>query len=115
MENINITRMALILLGSLALASCGGERTSDEAPAPSAKGKCDVLMNYDIAFDRFDETAQQVAHATGCFIHAELGEVGAIKPNPVKGRLTPRQALAAAIRGTPLHITEQNPDSITVK
>ncbi|WP_251976735.1 hypothetical protein [Salinicola avicenniae] len=72
-------------------------------------------MNYDISFDRFDETAQQIAHATGCFIQTDISKTGGVKPNAVEGKFTPRQAVEQAISGTRLQITDQTPDIITVE
>lgn len=78
-------------------------------------GRCDVPQRYSIDFARWDETAQQIAHATGCFIVMNTEAIGSVKPNPVEGVFTPREAVALAIKGTGLRITRQKPDSITVK
>lgn len=85
------------------------------ATVPNLGGKCDEEQTYDIAFDRFDETAQQIAHASGCFIKTDLSKTGAIKPHPVKGKMTIREAVAMAIKGTSLTIADNQPDEITVK
>lgn len=79
------------------------------------QGKCDAIANYDIHFSRFDETAQQLAHGTGCFISTDLSRTAAVRVNPVKGRMTIREALDTAIAGTGLKVTERQADSITVR
>ena len=82
---------------------------------PDLGGRCDVPQHYAIDFGRWDETAQQIAHATGCFIVMKPERIGSVRPNPVEGVFTPREAVALAIKGTGLRITQQKPDSITVK
>ncbi|MCL1074886.1 hypothetical protein [Shewanella dokdonensis] len=80
----------------------------------SVNGHCDKVSSYDIDFSRFDEVAQQLSHATGCFIKADLSDVGNVKPNPVKGNMSIRSAIAVAIRGTELKIINQDKDSIEI-
>ena len=79
------------------------------------EGKRDTVADYDISFSRFDETAQQLAHGTGCFISTNLSRTAPVRVNPVKGRMTIREALHIAIAGTGLKVTEQQADSITVR
>lgn len=82
------------------------------------EGKCDTVADYDISFisfSRFDETAQQLAHGTGCFIRTDLSRTAPVRVNPVKGRMTIRDALRTALAGTGLKVTEQQADSITVR
>jgi hypothetical protein len=79
------------------------------------QGKCDAIANYDINFPRFDETAQQLAHGTGCFISTDLSRTAPVRVNPVKGRMTIRNALLTALAGTGLKVTEQLADSIAVR
>ncbi|RQN06828.1 STN domain-containing protein [Pantoea ananatis] len=78
-------------------------------------GKCDVKGTYSINFPRFDETAQQLAHASGCFIETDLSRTGAVHVNPVQGTMTIREAVSEAIKGTSLTIVAQKPDTITVE
>lgn len=99
------------IAGLLAGCASGTRLTT----VPDLGGRCDVPQHYAIDFDRWDETAQQIAHATGCFIVMNPQRIGSVKPNPVEGVLTPREAVAVAIKGTGLRITQQKPDSITVK
>ncbi|MDF7662670.1 STN domain-containing protein [Erwiniaceae bacterium L1_54_6] len=78
-------------------------------------GKCDAIADYDISFSRFGETAQQLAHGTGCFIRTDLNRTAAVRVNPVKGRMTIREALHMAVAGTGLKVTEHQADSMTVR
>ncbi|MEN0616224.1 STN domain-containing protein [Klebsiella indica] len=73
------------------------------------------MADYDIHFYRFDETAQALAHGTGCFIRTDLSRTASVRVNPVKGRMTIREALHEAIAGTALKVTEQQADSMTVR
>ncbi len=66
-------------------------------------------------FSRFDETAQQLAQGTGCFIRIDLSRTAPVRGNPVKGRMTIRDALCTALAGAGLKVTEQQANSITVR
>ncbi|MEI7186554.1 hypothetical protein [Dickeya dianthicola] len=110
-----------LLCGILLLSGC--PRTSawpdsgagiPPANQPAPYGKCDKVGSYDIRFDRFDETAQQIAHATGCGIITD-NSTAAVRPHPVVGTMTIRQAVQMAIVGTRLRITHQDRESITVE
>ena len=79
------------------------------------EGKCDTIADYNINFSRFDETAQQLAHGTGCFIRTDLSRTAPVRVNPVIGRMTIREALHMAVAGTGLKVSEQQADSMTVR
>ncbi|KHE01681.1 hypothetical protein C7434_2014 [Pantoea sp. PNA 14-12] len=98
------------LLLALTCTSCS-QSSSGHIPA----GKCDAEATYNLHLSRFDETAQQLAHGTGCFIQTDLSRTGAVQVNPVEGTMTLREALGQAIKGTPLKIVAQTPDVITVE
>ncbi|MCD8539641.1 MAG: hypothetical protein LRY55_07620 [Leadbetterella sp.] len=70
---------------------------------------------YTISAGRFDETAQQLAHASGCFIETDLAKTGAIKVNAVSGKMSIREAIQMAIKGTKLQITGETADKIKVE
>ncbi|MBN3216600.1 hypothetical protein [Pectobacterium polaris] len=106
-------KMLLIAVAGLLLAGCA--QTGTQEYARNLGGKCDMPQYYAIDFSRFDETAQQIAHATGCGIITDTTLTGAIKPHPVKGYLTRREAVFMAIKGTSLKVTQQEPDTITVE
>ncbi|HXV29002.1 MAG TPA: hypothetical protein VD840_01595 [Sinorhizobium sp.] len=112
-----LRNIVAMCIGVSLLAACSNTATdARKADASTAAGRCDTVLDYDIDFDRFDETAQQIAHATGCFIEIEnMTAIASVKPNPVKGRMTPREALSAAIKGTSLIITRNEPDLIGVE
>lgn len=82
---------------------------------PVSVGKCDIQSTYNISAARFDETAQQLAHGTGCFIETNPALTGAVKVKPVKGTMTIREAVHTATQGTSLTVTNNQPDSITVR
>lgn len=106
-------KMLLTAVAGLLLAGCA--QTSTQEYARNLGGKCDVPQYYAIDFSRFDETAQQIVHATGCVIITDTTLTGARKPHPVKGYLTRREAVFMAIQGTSLKVTQQEPNSITVE
>ncbi|AUQ26916.1 hypothetical protein [Dickeya zeae] len=109
----------LCFLGVLLLAGCShttAEPDTTSVPYRSVPyGKCDNVGTYHLYFDRFDETAQQLAHATGCVVITDTSKTGAIRPHPVVGTLTIRQAVQMAMTGTALRITHQDANSITVE
>lgn len=115
---MNVTKQALTCFSGKILStsmvflmiSCGA---SPDVHVP--EGKCDTIANYDIHYSRFDETAQQLAHGTGCFIRTDFSKTAPVRVNPVKGRMTIREALRTALAGTALKVTEQQADSMTVK
>lgn len=100
---MNVTKRALTCISEkilstgmvLLIISCGA---SPHVHVP--EGKCDTIADYDISFSRFDETAQQLAHGTGCFIRADLNRTAAVRVNPVRGRMTIRDALRTALART---------------
>ncbi|MCE3026460.1 STN domain-containing protein [Salinicola sp. DM10] len=94
--------------------SAGSSAAAPETPA-AAKGACDKPAAHPIPAQRFDETAQQLAHATGCFIETDLSRTAAVPVNAVTGAMSIRQALETALAGTPLKIVAQTPDRITVR
>lgn len=83
--------------------------------AADVAGKCDVVSDFELAFDHFDEVAQALGHANGSFIHVNGPRAVAIRPNPVPGRMSRREVLELLIAGTPLRIMAQYPDRIDVE
>ena len=83
--------------------------------ATDVAGKCDVAGDFDLAFDRFDEAAQVLADASGCFIHVDDLRAAALRPNPVSGRMSRREMLEQLTAGTPLRIVARYPDRIGVE
>ncbi|MDQ1094458.1 hypothetical protein QE400_003871 [Xanthomonas sacchari] len=113
---------ALVL--AAALAGCSSSTapsgtaadSAASASAPAATGKCDAVPDhaYDLPAGRFDETAQQLAHATGCMVVYRDPGLASLHVNAVKGQVSIRQALHQALDGTALRIAQENADTLTV-
>lgn len=114
-EQIYQARYLVVSMSALALAGCAGQLGRPDGSRADRAGKCDVVATYDLAFERFDEVAQQIAHGTGCAIVTDLARTGAIRPHSVRGTMSRREAVATALEGTRLRITKEGPDSITVE
>jgi hypothetical protein len=78
-------------------------------------GKCDMQVVYNLPAQRFDETARAIARATGCYIRYTDKKLMSLPVHPVRGRLTRRQALRVALRGTSLRIVRETPNLMEVK
>ena len=93
------------------------ERTADHLDTIVGRGCLEVVTEipYDIPAQRFDETAQILAHAIGCFIESDLSKTGSIQVNAIKGRMSIRDAILTAIDGSNLKITEQTDKKIKVE
>lgn len=96
---------ALLLLS---LTACGDKTPTTDTAAPT--DACSVSSDYQINFQRMDETLQQIGHGSGCFIEADIKAIGALHPNPVQGHFTVKQAVDKAIAGSGLQaqLTEHN-------
>ena len=77
-------------------------------------GRCDMQVTYNLPAQRFDETAHAIAHATGCYIRYTDKALVNVPVQPVRGRLTRRQALRVALRGTALRIVRETPNLMEV-
>jgi len=77
-------------------------------------GRCDQQVVYNLPAQRFDETARAIAHATGCFIRNPDKSLMNVPVQAVRGRLTRRQALRVALRGTSLRIVRETPNLMEV-
>ena len=77
-------------------------------------GQCDKQVTYNLPAQRFDETARAIAHATGCYIRYPNKSLVNVPVQAVRGRLTRRQALRVALRGTSLRIVRETPDLMEV-
>lgn len=112
------------LLTTLALSACSTSfnKAADTKDSQSAIGEqelersCASRYDYNLGADfaRFDVMAQQLAHASGCFISTDLAKTGDINVNPVIGRMSIRDAVKTAIAGTRLQIVYETPYSLTV-
>lgn len=109
----------LVVLAPLLAA---GSVAHAQHPAPSTPvkarielGQCDKQVVYNLPAQRFDVTARAIAHATGCFIRYTDKSLVNIPVQPVRGRLTRRQALRVALRGTSLRIVRETPNLMEVR
>ncbi|MFB4204985.1 hypothetical protein ACEZHJ_14355 [Arhodomonas sp. KWT2] len=114
--SVMFARILVFCVSAGLLAACSNAvREGGESVAPDLDGACDRALDYDLDFDRFDEVAQQIAHATGCFIEVDdMAAAGKVRPNAVQGHMTPREAVYVAIEGTALSVVENEPDRIAV-
>lgn len=108
----------LVVLAPL-LAATSFARAQHPVPSQSVKariqlGQCDKQVLYNLPAQRFDITARAIAHATGCFIRYTDKSLVNIPVQPVRGRLTRRQALRVALRGTSLRIVRETPNLMEV-
>lgn len=110
-----------MVLGTLLLSGCSAmnKEQTKETAVPIAKidtRTCDAENEYQLGsdFDRFDAMAQQLAHASGCFIQTNLANTGDVKVNPVKGKMSIREAIKTAIAGTRLHVIHETAKTITI-
>lgn len=114
------------LFAGLTTISCQNEKkttaetetaTTTETQTTKETGSCfDVITetSYDIPAQRFDQTAQALAHASGCFIETDPSKTGAIMVKPIKGNMSIRDAVKMAIEGTELKITSESPEKLEV-
>ncbi|MBN6104190.1 STN domain-containing protein [Xanthomonas sp. CFBP 8703] len=118
---ISLALLALLAGCDMAPSSAPSQAGATPAPAPAsappaAQGKCDTVPDhdYDMPAARFDETAQQLAHATGCGIVYDDQSPSPVQVNAVKGRISIRQAIHQAIDGTALQVKQETADTIAV-
>jgi hypothetical protein len=107
----------LLAAGPAAAGFAGAPRPTQTTPAAARieLGKCDMQVVYNLPAQRFDETARAIAHATGCYIRYTDKKLVNVPVQPVRGRLTRRQALRVALRGTSLRIVRETPNLMEVK
>ena len=105
-----------VALSALAVtAGCSTQtQTAEESEVVADNGRGCLIIVADHPYSRFDETAQALAHASGCFIAIEDREVYAQKISPVEGRMSIRDAVAQALKGTAFEIKEATNDHIVV-
>jgi hypothetical protein len=118
---LGLALLALLAGCDMAPSSPPSQAAATPAPAPpsatpAAQGKCDAVPDhdYDMPAARFDETAQQLAHATGCVIVYDDPSLSPLQVNAVKGRISIRQAIHQAIDGSAIQVKQETADTITV-
>lgn len=90
-----------------------------EDPAPQTtpgRGCLAVTADhpYSLKDMRFDEAAQALAHATGCFIRYDDRELSAQKIAPVEGRMSIRDAVQMSLEGSSYAILSATDAEIVV-
>ena len=106
-----------LLTAALAAPQPAGARHPAQAQPPKGRialGKCDQQVVYNLPAQRFDQTATAIAHATGCYIRYTNKKLMNVPVQPVRGRLTRRQALRVALHGTQLRIVRETPNLMEV-
>jgi hypothetical protein len=118
MLSTRIISCLVVITHVLATAAPAAVGFTDAQPQPVKArikmGRCDLQVLYNLPAQRFDETAIAIAHATGCFIRYTDKSLVNVPVQAVRGRLTRRQALRVALRGTPLRIVRETPDLMEV-
>lgn len=90
---------------------------SSAAPDPGpGRGCLRVVAEHPYSFRdwRFDETAQALAHASGCFIRYTDKDLNALKIAPVEGRMSIRDAVARALEGSAYAVESATETEIVV-
>lgn len=116
---LSLRLLANLLVFAYGLAVSPPAQAQHALPLPPVTtriqlGQCDKQVVYNLPAQRFDETARAIAHATGCFIRYPDRSLVNVPVQPVRGRLTRRQALRVALRGTALRIVRETPNLMEV-
>ena len=90
------------------------ENTASAAPPGRGCLQVTALHPYDLKGMRFDEAAQALAHATGCTVRYTDQELSAMKIAPVVGTMSIKDAVAAALAGSPYTISNATDEVIEV-
>lgn len=119
MKTLTMAGFALLFgLGIMSMMSCKSSQKAARADMENTDPRTlsTVPQNgYDIPAQRFDETAQAIMHASGCGIEADLQEIGAVRVNAVKGKMSIWDAVKTALKGTGLKMTKVNDHLIKVE
>ncbi|WP_423821708.1 STN domain-containing protein [Salinisphaera sp. SPP-AMP-43] len=92
-------------------AACQSDQSfSSSSPEISP---CNRLRDFDLPAQRFDETAQALAHASSCFIKADLADIGSTQVPAVSGHLSIAAALSRILAPTDLQVM-QHGDTLIV-
>jgi hypothetical protein len=117
MFSTRLVSCSVVLVSLLTAASLAyGQHPAASPPIKSRiqLGQCDKQVVYNLPAQRFDVTARAIARATGCFIRYTDKSLVNVPVQPVRGRLTRRQALRVALRGTSLRIVRETPNLMEV-
>ncbi len=86
------------------------------APAQPGRGCLAITAGhpYSLKDMRFDEAAQALAHATGCFIRYDDQNLSALRIAPVEGRMSIRDAVQKSLEGSAYAVTSATDSEIVV-
>lgn len=83
--------------------------------------KCDVMGDYTIPAQRYDETMQQITHATRCGLNnghmnqSESDFLSAVVVSPVHGHVSVRDAMLMALKGSRFEVVREEKDTLYVR
>ena len=86
-------------------APSAAENTASAAQPGRGCLQVTAVHPYNLKDMRFDEAAQALAHATGCAVRYTDQELSAMKIAPVVGTMSIKDAIAAALDGSPYTIS----------
>ena len=95
-------------------APSAAENTASAAQPGRGCLQVTAVHPYDLKDMRFDEAAQALAHATGCAVRYTDQELSAMKIAPVVGTMSIKDAIAAALDGSPYTISNATDEVIEV-
>ena len=91
--------------------------TADAASADRPGRGCLKIVAdhpYDFKDMRFDEAAQALAHASGCFVRYTDQEIASWKIAPVAGTMSIKDAIAKSLEGSPYGVLKATDEEIEV-
>ena len=95
-------------------APSAAENTASAAQPGRGCLQVTAVHPYDLKDMRFDEAAQALAHATGWAVRYTDQELSAMKIAPVVGTMSIKDAIAAALDGSPYTISIATDEVIEV-
>lgn len=106
-------------VAAVALTGCAvqtQEAANDVAAQGYGRGCLTIVADHPYDFEgwRFDETAQALAHASGCFIRVEDATVLSQPIAPVKGLMSINDAVKAALAGSSYEVKSATDTEIVV-
>lgn len=114
MKKILIFTASIALLAG-GLAACQKtEPQTQAAPAQPGRGCLAITADhpYSLKGMRFDEAAQALAHATGCFIRYDDQNLSALRIAPVESRMSIRDAVQKSLEGSAYAVTSATDSEI---
>lgn len=125
MRSNALTAAALLAAAGLLAACSNPQSARPPADAADLTGAADpgpgrgclrVVAEHPYSFRgwRFDETAQALAHASGCVIRYTDPELAALRIAPVEGRMSIRDAVEKALAGSAYAVERASETEIVV-